>query len=276
MDEKFREIVENPDKISELTQKEIEELLKKAEKVFEKEPKLIELPTTGKTIFVGDTHGDFNATKTVVKKYLQDNTLVFLGDYVDRGRNSKENINFLLLLKIAYPKKVFLLQGNHEGYKVMQFNPADFWMSLAPNMCEAYATVVSKLPLAVSTGKIIALHGALPNVNNLNDINKIKLGSKEWFQLTWGDFQDKLGGYFGEDPWTGRPQFGEDYFKNIMKRFDKNVLIRSHQPNAPQLMYDSCCLTIFTSHAYMPRRTVAVANLEKDIETTDNLIIECI
>ena len=85
-DEKAREIVEDPAKVSQLAPKEVEELLQEAEQVFEKEPRLIEIPASGQTIFVGDTHGDFDATGIIAKRYLgDDRTLVFLGDY-GRGK----------------------------------------------------------------------------------------------------------------------------------------------------------------------------------------------
>ena len=49
------------------------------------------------------------ATKIASTRYLRDDgKLVFLGDYVDRGRDSAANINYLLCLKLAYPDKLFL------------------------------------------------------------------------------------------------------------------------------------------------------------------------
>jgi len=48
--------------------------------------KLIEIKKAKKIIFVGDTHGDLDASQKVIKDYLKEgNKIVFLGDYVDRG-----------------------------------------------------------------------------------------------------------------------------------------------------------------------------------------------
>jgi hypothetical protein len=109
-----------------VTREEIKELLNEAEKRFTAETNLIQLES-GRVIFVGDTHGDFEATEKMIHKHLKPgNKLVFLGDYVDRGPASMENINFLLQQKIEYPDSLFLLMGNHEGYTVVSFHPADF------------------------------------------------------------------------------------------------------------------------------------------------------
>jgi len=109
-----------------VTREEIKELLNEAEKRFASEAKLIKLES-GKVIFVGDTHGDLEATEKIMHKYLKsDNKIVFLGDYVDRGPDSLENINFLLGRKLERPDSLYLLMGNHEGHAVVSFYPANF------------------------------------------------------------------------------------------------------------------------------------------------------
>ena len=120
---------------------------------------------------------------------------------------------------------------------------------------------------------MLALHGALPDVDTLDDINGIRIGSEVWRQVTWGDFRSAKGKYLGD--YGGRPQFGEDYFTDIMNRLGKELLIRSHQPRTP-VLYGGRCLTIFTSHAYIPVRSVAIVNLDRELRTVDDLIIETI
>ena len=263
-----------------MNSEEIEDLLNEAGKRFASEAKLIELES-GRVIFVGDTHGDLEATDRVIRRYLKPrNKLVFLGDYVDRGPASLENINLLLEQKIKHPNSLYLLMGNHEGYALGSFHPADFWEELDAELCQRYGEVLSRLPLAVSTPNgIIALHGALPDVSHLEDIGRIKPGSAEWHKITWGDWQERAGKSLGIDPYTGRPQFGRGWFNEIMARLGKNVLIRSHQPDAPPTMYGRRCLTIFTSSAYghyISGRTIALVDLKKPVKSADDIDIEVV
>ncbi len=66
--------------------------------------------------FIGDIHGHLERLVSLVREInseLQENdTIVFLGDYIDRGIDSYEVIEFLIELS-RYRKAVFL-KGNHE------------------------------------------------------------------------------------------------------------------------------------------------------------------
>jgi protein phosphatase len=251
-----------------------EELIDKASKIIEKEPRLIQLPSEGKVVFVGDTHGDLEASQGVMQRYLKKPyCIVFLGDYVDRGDHSEENLQYLLGLKLERPEEIFFLAGNHEGFMVKQFQPSSFWSSISFEEREGYGLLFSKFPLAATAQNgILAVHGALPDLKSLEEISSMELGDENWDRMVWGDFAEKEVEFLG-DLW-GRPQFGRPYFERMMERYQKQVLVRSHQPHAPLTMFDKRCITIFTSRAYLPIRTVAIADLEKEIRSSEDLVLQ--
>lgn len=233
--------------------------------ILSSEGRLIKLKSCGKAVFVGDTHGDFDASKTILNKYLDGgHTIVFLGDYVDRGPNSKENIYFLLTKKLEFPDRIFLLMGNHESYCSVPFSPADFWESITDDEQKNLDNILRHLPYAVITeNKVLGLHGALPEIDSVSEINNITLCSKKWYQLVWGDFieSDENSLY----SLNGRPKYGERYFNQVMKNIEMNVLIRSHQPRIKPVIFNGRCITIITSYSYTLTRLVAIVNLEKTV-----------
>jgi len=255
-------------------EEDFEELADQAIKILEREPRLIRLPPKGKVVFVGDTHGDLEASQQVIQRYLKKPyRIVFLGDYVDRGANSEENIQYLLRLKSEHPEEISLLSGNHEGFMVKEFYPSNFWGSLSFREREGYGLLLSKLPLAVTTQNgIIALHGALPDLKSLEEMDQVELGNGNWDRMVWGDFVENETDYTG-DLW-GRPQFGRQYFDRLMERYQRQVLVRSHQPHAPLMMFNKRCMTIFTSRFYLPIRNIAIADLEKEIRNGEDLALE--
>lgn len=241
------------------------------------EPRLIELGGVERAVIVGDTHGDFDATRRVMERYLTGGTaVVFLGDYVDRGPQSRENLEYLLRLKLDHPERIYLAQGNHEGWQAFPFAPADFWEGLDAGTRDRCAEALAELPWAISLPNgVLALHGALPALEELDEINEVVFGDERWRQIAWGDWQDAPGEFLGD--LGGRPQLGRDHFERQMDAFGMTVLVRSHQPNAPQYLFDDRCLTVFTSHAYGPReRTVAVVALEEEVETARDLSLESV
>ena len=253
-----------------------DDLFEKVGGILAKEPRLIHLPSQGKVVFVGDTHGDLDATQWVIHRYLgEPYRIVFLGDYVDRGERSQENIRYLLETKREHPEQLFLIAGNHEGYMVTPFSPVNFWDSLPFEEKVAYGLLFSKFPLAVtSENGILGLHGGIPDLESIQEINRIEWGDAAWERIVWGDFVEAEAELAGD--WGGRPQLGRPYFERMMERYQKKILIRSHQPHAPALMFRKRCITIFTSYAYGLKRTIAVADLQEEIRDGEGLTIESI
>lgn len=73
---------------------------------------------------IGDIHG---CNKTLIELLERVNPtvedqMVFLGDYIDRGKRCFETIETLIALKEKFPKTVFL-KGNHEAMMLKYFSP---------------------------------------------------------------------------------------------------------------------------------------------------------
>lgn len=72
----------------------------------------------GRTIAIGDIHGDLEALENILAQLPTldaDDTLVFLGDYVDRGLQSKEVVELVRVgIHERTPAKIIKLMGNHE------------------------------------------------------------------------------------------------------------------------------------------------------------------
>jgi serine/threonine protein phosphatase 1 len=71
----------------------------------------------GRTFAIGDIHGDADALFRLLACFpelLPSDTIVFVGDYIDRGPKSKEVVDYVRALPDATPAKVVALRGNHE------------------------------------------------------------------------------------------------------------------------------------------------------------------
>lgn len=72
---------------------------------------------TRRTFAIGDIHGDIDALLDLMGRLPSltgSDTLVFLGDYVDRGPRSAEVVSYVRELAFDTPAKVVALRGNHE------------------------------------------------------------------------------------------------------------------------------------------------------------------
>ena len=105
-----------------------------------------------RTLAIGDIHGSCTALKTLADyvRFTPDDLIVTLGDYIDRGPDSKGVIDFLIELRKSH--QVITLKGNHE---VMMENARHsdqelyFWLFNGGE--EAMASFGSNRPALIAT-----------------------------------------------------------------------------------------------------------------------------
>ena len=147
---------------------EITAICSAAREVFLSQPTLIELSPPVK--IVGDVHGQYSDLIRLFEMcgFPPKANYLFLGDYVDRGKQSLETILLLLCYKVKYPENFFLLRGNHECANVTRGNRPcfnfcwhprwliiKFFLKCTASTMNASGDAISKFGKLLSTSSIV-------------------------------------------------------------------------------------------------------------------------
>ena len=95
----------------------MQQLLYRVKNLLDREANLIKV--IGKVAIFGDLHGQLYDMFYIFDKLVEDptmvNTMLFLGNYINRGMYSIEVFVYLCVMKLEHPESVILLRGNHES-----------------------------------------------------------------------------------------------------------------------------------------------------------------
>ncbi|GAA6043343.1 hypothetical protein JCM8097_008036 [Rhodosporidiobolus ruineniae] len=239
---------------------EITAICQAAREVFLSQPTLIELSPPVK--IVGDVHGQYSDLIRLFEMcgFPPSANYLFLGDYVDRGKQSLETILLLLCYKVKYPENFFLLRGNHECANVTRVYG---FYDECKRRCnikiwKTFVDVFNCLPIAaVVASKIFCVHGGLsPSLSSMDDIRRISRPTDVpdyglLNDLLWSDPSDTALDW--EDNERGVSYcFGKSVIGQFLARYDFDLICRAHMvvEDGYEFWNERTLVTIFSAPNY--------------------------
>ncbi|RDX59034.1 hypothetical protein CR513_61919, partial [Mucuna pruriens] len=220
-----------------LSESEIRQLCVNARQLFLSQPILVELRAPIRVC--GDIHGQYQDLLRLFEYggYPPAANYLFLGDYVDRGKQSLETICLLLAYKIRYPDKISLLRGNHEEAKINRIYGFydECKRRFNVRLWKIFTDCFNCLPVAALVDeKILCMHGGLsPDLQNLNQIREIQRpteipDSGLLCDLLWSDPDPSIEGWAESDRGVSCT-FGPDVVADFLDKNDLDLICRGHQ-----------------------------------------------
>lgn len=166
-----------PGTLCSLAENEIKLLCQRVRPILLQQPMLLELEAPLK--ICGDVHGQFTDLLRLFEYggFPPEANYLFLGDYVDRGKQSLETISLLFCYKIKYPENFFILRGNHESAGINRiygfYDECKRRYSI--KLWKIFSDCFNCLPVcALVDEKILCMHGGLsPEMHNLQQIAEL-------------------------------------------------------------------------------------------------------
>jgi len=187
----------------------------------------------------GDTHGQYSDLLRLFEYggFPPEANYLFLGDYVDRGKQSLETICLLLVYKVKYPDNFFLLRGNHECASINRiygfYDECKRRYSI--RLWKTFTDCFNCLPVsAVCDDKILCMHGGLsPELSNLDQIKRVVRPTDIpdtglLCDLLWSDPEKEISGW-GENDRGVSFTFGPDVVDGFLRKHGLDLVCRAHQ-----------------------------------------------
>eukprot|EP00397_Hematodinium_sp_SG-2012_P014564 GEMP01014808.1.p1 GENE.GEMP01014808.1~~GEMP01014808.1.p1 ORF type:complete len:303 (+),score=32.57 GEMP01014808.1:46-954(+) len=226
-----------PGRLVQLVDSELRTLCSKCREVFLGQPALLELEAPLK--ICGDVHGQYHDLLRLFEYggFPPESNYLFLGDYVDRGKQSLETIALLFAYKVRYQENFFLLRGNHECASITRIYgfydecKRRYNIKLWKTFCDAFNCLPSA---AIVDEKIFCMHGGLsPEINSMDQIKRIVRPTDVpdtglLCDLLWSDPEKDINGWAENDRGVSFI-FGADVVQSFLRKQDMDLICRAHQ-----------------------------------------------
>ena len=244
-----------------LVEKDLFAILARARAQFLTQEPLLEVAAP--VNICGDVHGQYTDLLKLFElggEPCPEQPYLFLGDYVDRGKQSIETICLLLCYKLKFPDHFHLLRGNHECSNINRlygfYDECKRKYSL--KVWRVFCDCFNCLPIAAIVQKsIICMHGGLsPEFVSMNQIKGIKRPAEVgdaglMCDLLWSDPKPDIKGYVHSDRGVSFG-FGEDTVGEFLDKHDLDLVCRAHQvvEDGYEFFADRKLVTIFSAPNY--------------------------
>jgi hypothetical protein len=227
--------------------------------------------------FIGDIHSDVTSLRAILNSCNFFNTmtksknirLIFLGDYVDRGKSHLETIELVLLLKYLFPNSCYLLKGNHDGgyiddevvlcvkkqesvgeagyflyhvFNLTKHNP-NFSIETVHNYIKFFNSLCNIALVGFKDINILAVHGGIPRPKIINNESTYFSYIKSLSQLADENIVDELNKtIFHNMLWSdpkdiineksllkARFDFNQEQFNEFINILGVDLLVRGHE-----------------------------------------------
>ena len=210
----------------------------------------------------GDIHGQYPDLLKLfeIGGFPPNTNYIFMGDYVDRGKQSIECICLLLAYKIKYDENFFILRGNHESGSINRiygfFDECKKRYNV--KLWKNFVDLFNCLPLAASIDdKIFIVHGGLsPELKLIENLNKIMRPTdvpEEGLicDLLWSDPESSKQ-YWPENDRGVSYTFNEKILTKFLENNELDLVCRAHQvvEEGYEFFGDKELVTIFSAPNY--------------------------
>ncbi|KAE9414899.1 hypothetical protein Angca_006937 [Angiostrongylus cantonensis] len=304
--------VGNPDKglTKTVSENDIMDTLKKARELFLSQPSMVELDSPVK--ICGDTHGQYTDLLRLFNKggFPPLSNYLFLGDYVDRGKQNLEVILLIIAYKarLLFPKNFFALRGNHECANVnrtygfydecmRRYQSQRMWQSFQVQNISLPTKSIKDLiqhclqdtfcvmPLtALVADKILCMHGGLsPHLESLEQLRNIPrpteaTGQTLEMDLLWADPVIGLSG-FQANMRGASYGFGPDILAKFCNTLNIDLVARAHQvvQDGYEFFGGRKLVTIFSAPHYCGQfdNAAAIMVVDENLQCSFEILRPC-